>query len=165
MARILASTLMSSRDVRQNSAVPPATYQSSPPAYVPVKPAAHAVMRRCWFNVREQVSRNGGSALFGWGLWRRHDSHYQAVHHAVWQRDDGSLLDITPPESDAIDRILFMADSRVPYDFENGRYPAALLLLNESTPSNILAAWIGHNDEIFPSFGLLRPKPDGEHGK
>lgn len=162
LVQLLARTLRNASEVRQNSAVPKATYQSTLPAYVPIRPAADARTLRCWFNVRDHVARNGGSEIFGWALWRRHDGHYQAIHHAVWRTHDGILLDVTPSEIKDLSQILFMADSRVPFDYEHRRFPASLLLLSDSSQHDVHAAWIGKDDQIYPEFGLLRPQFDAD---
>jgi len=156
-AQLLAATLREDPEIRQNRAVPEATYQSTLPAYVPIEPAPEAQVLHCWFNVRDKVAKSGGEAVFGWALWKRHDGHYQAIHHAVWKRPDGTLLDVTPSESADLRQVLFMADHRVPFDYENHRFPASLLMRDDSTSSDVYTAWIGPDDVVYPEFGLMRP--------
>lgn len=155
LAALLARSLKRRFDVKQNSAVPKADYKDSELSYIPIQVAPEARPLKCWFNVRDAVAAYGGKAVFGWSVWIRHDGHYTAVHHAVWQKPDGELVDVTPSETDTT-AVLFMADSRVPFDYELLRAPAAYVMHNTSTPAAVQTLWVAPDDTAFAEYRLLR---------
>ena len=58
--------------------------------YVPSAPLGN-----CYWNVNDQVSRNGGAATYGWQILQWPRLYIQALHHAVWKTPKGKLVDIT----------------------------------------------------------------------
>lgn len=85
------------------------------PLYVPVEPAAHGKVAYCFDNSVAQAEAEGGEAAYGWAIWRWPGRWFEAEHHAVWRRPDGSLLDVTPQLGDP-ERILFLPDPDKVYD-------------------------------------------------
>ena len=85
------------------------------PVYVPVAPAAHSRVAYCFDNSVAQAAAQGGEAAYGWAIWRWPGRWFEAEHHAVWRRPDGSLLDVTPQLGDP-PRILFLPDPDKVYD-------------------------------------------------
>ncbi len=112
-------------EIRQNREVRRADYVSGPPSLVKVEVEPYAEPLRCYFNVKEKIVRDGGKAIFGWSLYSDGHLSYKAQHHAVWQSAIGEFYDITPNEAEA-SHILFMADERVPYDYDKLRAPPLL---------------------------------------
>jgi hypothetical protein len=85
------------------------------PLYVPVAPAAHSKVAYCFDNSVAQAGAQGGEAAYGWAIWRWPGRWFEAEHHAVWRRPDGSLLDVTRQLGDP-ERILFLPDPEKIYD-------------------------------------------------
>lgn len=156
---LLAKALRARVEIRQAREVPEAEYLDTPPILVPLIDLDGARPLKCWFNVRDAVAANGGRAVFGWSLWMRHDGDYQAIHHGVWERPNGTLVDVTPLGFEG-DAILFMADTRVPFDYEKLRAPTGFLMTKESTPTEVHYAWLGPKDTTYPAYGLLRMERD-----
>lgn len=59
-------------------------------SYDPRGPIGH-----CYWNVRETVAQMGGRAVYGWLILTWPKLYVQAMHHGVWQRPDGQLVDVT----------------------------------------------------------------------
>lgn len=85
------------------------------PFYVPVRIAAHAKPAYCFDNSVAQAAMQGGEAAYGWAIWRWPGRWFEAEHHAVWRRPDGTLLDVTPQLGDP-ERVLFLPDPGAIYD-------------------------------------------------
>lgn len=85
------------------------------PVYVPVQPAPGAKFIHCFENSETQASRHGGSAAYGWAIWRWPGRYFEAEHHAVWRSPDGGLIDVTP-QTGAPPRILFLSQPDAVYD-------------------------------------------------
>lgn len=92
-----------------------ATISAIEPRYVPVEPQPDAKVAYCFDNSAAQAERHGGEAVYGWAIWRWPGRWFEAEHHAVWRRPDGSLLDVTPQAGDP-PRTLFLPDPLAPYD-------------------------------------------------
>jgi hypothetical protein len=92
-----------------------ATISPHAPFYVPVDPAPDTRVAYCFDNSEQQAARHGGEAAYGWAIWRWPGRWFEAEHHAVWRRPDGSLLDVTPQAGDP-PRILFLPDPDAVYD-------------------------------------------------
>lgn len=92
-----------------------ATISPHAPFYVPVAPAGHAKVAYCFDNSVAQAAAEGGEAAYGWAIWRWPGRWFEAEHHAVWRRPDGSLLDVTPQLGDPA-RILFLPDPEAVFD-------------------------------------------------
>lgn len=81
------------------------------PVYVDVTPDSEAAPNQCFPNTAKRVAESGGCVVHGWQVWEWLDVLVEAEFHGVWQRPDGSLVDITPKEC-PIARILFLPDPR-----------------------------------------------------
>ncbi|MEI9928558.1 MAG: hypothetical protein WDN44_13745 [Sphingomonas sp.] len=92
-----------------------ATITPSAPLYVRVEPAEGARPAYCFDNSAAAAARHGGAAAHGWAIWRWPGRYFEAEHHAVWRRPDGSLLDVTP-QLGTPERILFLPDDAAVYD-------------------------------------------------
>ncbi|MBT9394386.1 hypothetical protein KLP40_14540 [Hymenobacter sp. NST-14] len=79
------------------------------PETVPVQPAPYALPHNCFLNVQEKVRRDGGQVHYGWAI---HETNLlrEAERHAVWEDNEGNLLDITPQETGE-EEILFVSDN------------------------------------------------------
>lgn len=51
----------------------------------------------CYGNVRHKVQREGGSGVTGFLILMIPGYLIEAMHHAVWRKQDGSLADVTIP--------------------------------------------------------------------
>lgn len=51
---------------------------------------------KCYENVGHQVKNVGGRICYGWKLCVN-NVWFEAVHHSVWEREDGDKIDITSP--------------------------------------------------------------------
>jgi hypothetical protein len=90
------------------------------PVYVEVVPHGVAKQDECFPNVRNIVRSKGGEIAYGWTIWIWPKVLVEAEHHAVWQKSDGTLVDITP-KAHAEKQILFLPDPGRIYDFEMER--------------------------------------------
>ena len=83
---------------------------------VPIAVEPGAVPNTCFGNVRDKISRDGGSQQLGWAFQHIPETGLLvAIHHAVWVSPAGDLLDITPHEArEAVileqGQILFLPD-------------------------------------------------------
>lgn len=77
---------------------------------IPVQPAAEARAGKSYRNVQNKVAKDGGSLVYGWAIWTG-DFICEGEHYAVWEDNDGNLIDITPPRV-ALDKIMFIPDDR-----------------------------------------------------
>lgn len=68
---------------------------SHPAVTVPVQPMANASNGYCYWNVASLVSQYGGHIQFGWQITQVPRFFIQAIHHAVWRDNSGSLIDPT----------------------------------------------------------------------
>lgn len=90
------------------------------PFFVPVDPAPNSRVAYCFDNSVAQAAARGGAAAYGWAIWRWPGRWFEAEHHAVWRRPDGSLLDVTPQLGNP-ERILFLPDPEAVYDSDTYR--------------------------------------------
>ncbi|MFC4255357.1 hypothetical protein GRI97_07965 [Altererythrobacter xixiisoli] len=89
---------------------------------VPITPIG--MPEQCYWEVRKHVATNGGSLRTGWRLLDAMGKVVQAQHHAVWERPDGQLIDISPPPSSldaGVPVSLFIPDDRL--DIGDLAYP------------------------------------------
>lgn len=59
-------------------------------------PLLHEPFNECFSIVPKQIAAHGGSQLTGWAIWEVPGIYIEAEFHAVWQRPDGQIVDITP---------------------------------------------------------------------
>jgi hypothetical protein len=78
---------------------------------VPVHVDKWAKKADCYPNVQRCIASSGGNIQYGWVLIEN-DWMVEAKHHAVWEKKDGSLVDITPRET-PVHNILFIPDDRL----------------------------------------------------
>jgi hypothetical protein len=153
-------------DVRRSADVPKASYPDSDAILVSIEAPASAKHDQCWFNVRDVVATHGGRPIFGWSLWDRvNDDIFQAIHHALWERPDGTLIDVTP-QALPISGVAFFADSRIPFDYVMNRAPASFAMDKNCTPGDarsVRYTWLGHNDEPLERYTIfvMGQEPDG----
>lgn len=84
------------------------------PESVPVCLEEYARPLNCYFNVEEKVGRDGGQVHYGWSIYQT-DLLCEAERHAVWEDEDGNLIDITPHEVE-LTHILFVPDNDFVYE-------------------------------------------------
>lgn len=79
------------------------------PTFVRFDPSTSGAVDECYDNVAALVQNRGGSSLLGWTIWEWPGVLLEAISHAVWERDDGELLDPTP-KADGEKTTLFVPD-------------------------------------------------------
>jgi hypothetical protein len=84
---------------------------------ISVIPEPTAKPENCYINVGDKVARDGGALVYGWAVWLG-DFICEGEHHAVWEDDNGNLIDITPHRTD-VNKLLFIPDDRFSYE---GKY-------------------------------------------
>ena len=90
---------------------------ASTPEYVIAEPDVECAPDCCYENVTVFVKRHGGSRQTGWLLRETPRVFVEGSLHAVWRRDDGKLVDITPRKGTEA-QILFLRDSNVKWEGE-----------------------------------------------
>ncbi len=78
---------------------------------VAVSPGEGCLPGRCFQNVIDMGKRHGGAAQYGWRMREQAFAYVEGIFHAVWRRDDGILIDVTPRD-DSQGTTLFLPDSR-----------------------------------------------------
>jgi hypothetical protein len=83
------------------------------PIGVHVHPDNNEKINDCFNNVARKVSKDGGSAVYGWAIW---PGKYmiEAEKHAVWKSVDGKYMDITPRAQQPA-QIAFVIDDEFEY--------------------------------------------------
>lgn len=92
-----------------------ATISPADPFYVPVEPVPRAKVAYCFQNSQIQAVEQGGTAAYGWAIWRWPGRWFEAEHHAVWRDADGTWHDVTPQPGNT-PRVLFLPDPDAIYD-------------------------------------------------
>jgi len=113
----------------------------------------------CWYNAQARVNRTGeGRAVHGWAIWVI-DVGILAQHHAVWERADGSLIDVTPYDSDFhLDEISFAQSPK--HEFDYRRLEGWLSLLKRHNGDFEV---IDHERNVLPqALGRTRLEPSTE---
>ena len=89
------------------------------PVYVPVIKDSLGLYGFCSDGVLARVAESSGCALYGWTIWEWPKVLITAEFHAVWQRPDGEIVDITPKPAGE-NQILFLLDTSIggDYDFD-----------------------------------------------
>jgi hypothetical protein len=119
---------------------------------VPVVSDQHYPPNYCWFNCLEHCIEYGGTVVCGWGIWQRGPTHFVAQHHAVWQSPDGGVFDLTPNGSS--NTVLFIPDSRVPFDFLQLRCP-----FNFERKGTGYEVWFASGGVTSPIFSIAVLQP------
>lgn len=80
------------------------------PFLVPLVPRPMPI-ENCYWNVLAQVQQRGGAILFGWMIKHWPGLYLAAEHHAVWQRIDGEIWDVTERRPDCAGPTTFLLDA------------------------------------------------------
>ena len=73
----------------------------------------------CYWNVERLVREQGGTCVLGWQIEFWPSLYVEAVHHAVWQKSDGTCVDVTQKRpTDHRLFTTFVADESVPIDLQ-----------------------------------------------
>lgn len=79
------------------------------PYFIDISPMPGCIPMCCYGNVDHCVTQEGGCREEGWIVYEGWEGRYlKLIHHSLWRRPDGVLLDITP--SDEV-RNLFLPDT------------------------------------------------------
>lgn len=91
---------------------------AQPPDRVPIQFASLDFIKlHCWYNAQAQVLRSGeGKVVHGWAFWNI-DVGILAQHHAVWERADGLLIDITAHDA-GLSEISFARSPNHQFDYD-----------------------------------------------
>ena len=68
--------------------------------YVDMEPLRDALADECFYIVEAQCKEHGGRSVTGWALWELPTLFVEAEFRCVWERPDGTLVDITPKNSE-----------------------------------------------------------------
>jgi hypothetical protein len=124
---------------------------SPPEAFlVRSKPRKDAIQSACFDNVRARIRYSGGVLVEGWAIWQFADLIFEAEHHAVWQKQNGDYLDVSPQFNNYLN-ILFLPCAGAKYDPPNFRqniiYPQ-----NSSADSVEFARLANRRNSILQSY-------------
>lgn len=82
--------------------------------YVDVIPDKDAKIHNCFYNVDGVIKKHGGFKIYGWAIWKWSNILIEAEAHAIWRREDGKYIDVTPHEN-IVNEILFVPDLEMEY--------------------------------------------------
>jgi hypothetical protein len=85
------------------------------PTYLVTLSSSEDLQLECFANASRHAKISGGRAVLGWRVWEHYGVMIEAEVHAVWQRLDKALQDVTP-HSEPGNRILFLPDDGLSYD-------------------------------------------------
>lgn len=85
------------------------------PQLVECRPLVGKPANECFGIVEEHVAANGGRQVTGWAIWEFPGVFIEAEFHAVWQRPDGQLVDLTPRSLHS-PAIVFVQDAERKYE-------------------------------------------------
>ncbi|MDP2628771.1 MAG: SEC-C metal-binding domain-containing protein [Nanoarchaeota archaeon] len=83
---------------------------SEEPFFVEVVPYEKSEFQECFSNVEDYIKKFGGKMQIGWTIWEIPKKFMEAEFHAIWVREDGAYMDISP-KPDGEKKILFLKDS------------------------------------------------------
>ncbi|OJJ12956.1 hypothetical protein BKI51_02500 [Alphaproteobacteria bacterium AO1-B] len=97
--------------------------------FVDVEPTSDALPNKCVLNVRDVVNNEGGEVVLGWSISLWPDVMIQCIGHAVHKSNTG--LRCVTPDKDGCERILFLPDSSLTFDFDDpqARLPTKMIPL------------------------------------
>jgi hypothetical protein len=85
------------------------------PEVVPVKVEEYSTENNCFFNVQRKIRIDGGKIHYGWIL-HENEFFYVAERHAVWEKENEDLIDITPSQIQNNNSITFLSDNQFEYN-------------------------------------------------
>ncbi len=89
------------------------------PEFIPYEPFGYEE-NYCHISTKHRVLTAGGKRVHGWALWEFQDLII-GEFHSIWERPDGTLIDVTPPKFGA-NRVLFVRDPACAIEEANGAY-------------------------------------------
>jgi hypothetical protein len=100
---------------------------TEPPEVISVQTRPDAIDGECFQNVRQQVEEFGGSQCFGWRVNLIPNIIIYGEFHAVWMRQDGLLVDVSPVVPAEQKQVVFIRDRQRVYDgHRTPNFPAIL---------------------------------------
>jgi hypothetical protein len=96
-----------------------------PPQVMERIPDSSCEVSQCHANVQKKVHFHGGRAVWGWHFalsFRDYEPRLDAVFHAVWERPDGELVDVTPQSQRVLKRQRAGWSNPLPLFCEDKRY-------------------------------------------
>jgi hypothetical protein len=92
---------------------------SAPPVEVRVEARPDGTLNDCFRTVSRQIESHGGRMIVGRTIWEN-SYCYCGELHAVWQPDDGSLVDVTPKQ-DGERRIIFVETPDLCHEWQTAK--------------------------------------------
>lgn len=86
------------------------------PEVISVQTRPDAIDGECFENVRNQVEEFGGSQCFGWRVSLIPNIIIYGEFHAVWMRQDGLLVDVSPVVPAEQKQVVFIRDRQLVYN-------------------------------------------------
>lgn len=90
---------------------------SATPEFVEFEPFGYEE-NYCHISAKHRVLTDGGRRVHGWALWE-FQNLVIGEFHSVWERPNGTIVDVTPPKFGA-SRVLFVRDPSCRIEEENG---------------------------------------------
>lgn len=82
--------------------------------YIPRQPNDDCEAGNCFTNVEKYVEKLGGNLLMGWAITVRKNLYIECEAHAVWEKTDNQITDITPIDYEDGDQTLFTHQKDMP---------------------------------------------------
>jgi len=118
------------------------------PTFVQVQAEIGAKFFECYDNVTNKVASSGGRALCGWAIWQCNNNngplYFDAQHHSVWSKPDGTLLDVSP-HLDGATQIVFLPDPE--HTYQGTRIPNRRLALTDHPLITEFLAFLEFKDQ------------------
>jgi len=83
------------------------------PEQIPIIKEEYSEYQNCFGNVDKKIKIDNGKAHYGWAIFQS-SILCEAERHAVWETENGDLIDITPREDD-MKQIMFVSDQDFQY--------------------------------------------------
>lgn len=87
------------------------------PFFVDIQQVKGARKNKCALNAKDEAIRVKGKVVFGWAVYVWESVYIDFIGHAIVSTCDKQYC-VTPSEYDS-DRILFLPDERIKFDYEN----------------------------------------------
>jgi hypothetical protein len=97
------------------------------PETITVQTRPDAIDGECFQNVRHQIEEFGGAQCYGWRVNLLPHIYIYGEFHAVWERLDGQLVDVSPVVPARQGNVVFIRDKRRIYEGRRIAHISAVL--------------------------------------